>query len=246
MDYTSLNKEITKLAEYSKHLSSKHYVLEAIISHAYNFCFTEIAQYGARPFPYIPKLTKISYYEAKDEKEEELLVKCLVLLCKLYKNSEPFEDVLTNLYGPMLGTKLGQCMTPPDLSSVLFHLTDSNNELEKHLEKNNTFSIYDPTSGTGSLLLGSLREIYSKYGKETLEKIDLFACDLDMKMCIATAVNLELSSLSHRINYNQLTIYNENSLLGPNRENIFLEILPNRLLHKKAFSLEDTEIKEAA
>ena len=37
MDYTSLNKEITKLAEYSKHLSSKHYVLEAIIGHAYNF-----------------------------------------------------------------------------------------------------------------------------------------------------------------------------------------------------------------
>ena len=70
MDYTSLNKEITKLAEYSKHLSSKHYVLEAIIGHAYNFCFTEIAQYGARPFPYIPKLTKFLITKLKTKKKK--------------------------------------------------------------------------------------------------------------------------------------------------------------------------------
>ncbi|MFY2797909.1 N-6 DNA methylase [Achromobacter xylosoxidans] len=247
MNYTTLQKNIKELASKSKYLTDEKSVIEAVLGHAFNFALCLPVQNGARQFPYCTKNTKISYYNPKNDTEQELLVKCLTTFTELYKNSEPFEDVLTNIYAEHLNFKLGQHMTPPDLSKALFSIIDSTNSIESHLKTNNTYSFYDPTAGTGSLAMGALQGIYEKYGEEGLSRIDVFLCDLDLKMCIASVVNLELSSLSHQLNYNQLTVFNQSSLVDLEEKNKFVELIPNYLKHRKVRELHDyekTDIKE--
>ncbi|MFY3621223.1 N-6 DNA methylase [Achromobacter xylosoxidans] len=244
MDYTTLQKNIKELVSKSKMITTERKAIGVMLCHAYNFALTTTVQYGSRQFPHCSKITEPFVYEPKSDAEIELLVKCLTSFVSLYKNSEPFEDVLTNIYAEHLDFKLGQHMTPPDLSRLLFQIIDSSDGIESHLKTNNTFSIYDPTSGTGSLAMGALQGIYKKYGKEVLSRIDVFLCDIDFKMCIASLVNLELSSLSHQLDYNQLTVFNQNSLLDFEEKNKFVEIIPNFLKHRKVRKLYDFEVKE--
>ncbi|KCZ76940.1 hypothetical protein H311_02059 [Anncaliia algerae PRA109] len=241
MDYTTLQKNIKELANKSKFLTTERKVIGTMLCYAYNILLTDITQHGYRQFPYCTRSTKLELYKAKNDTENLLLLKCLKSFFELYKNSDPFEDVLTNIYAEHLNFKLGQHMTPPDLSKILFSITDSTNGIESHLKTNNTFSFYDPTSGTGSLAMGALQGIYKKYGEDVLARIDVFLCDLDIKMCIASVVNLELSSLSHKLNYNQLTVFNQSSLVDFEEKNKFVEIVPNYLTHRKVRKLYDYE-----
>lgn len=246
MDYSKFTKSVKALHNYSKHISTETQAIEIVLAHTYCFALNKTIQTGMRPFVASPAITKVGdLYTPKDDTEHSMIWESLKELTKLYKESRPFEDVLTNVYGGYLGFKHGQHMTPPDLASALFYIMDSDNHIGKRLSENNTFSFHDPACGTGSLALAQLRGTLEKYGEEALERTDIFLCDIDKKMCLASTVALEMSSLQHGINYNQLTIYNQNSLLELKPENKFLEIIPNALKHKKVRKLYDYEKKEA-
>ncbi|HHU95427.1 MAG TPA: N-6 DNA methylase [Alcaligenaceae bacterium] len=233
--YNEVNKKIDLLVSKSKFYSNKKQALDSIVGLLYNYCFTEETQTTFRNFPFIEVLKKPSNNFSYDEENSELLSDIIKNIIMIYKQSEPFTDVLTVLYGTTLKKDMGQHMTPSNLAFSLNKFIDNT---EKDLKENNTISFYDPACGTGALALGKLRYVLKNYGKEAVERHDIFLCDIDEKMCIASAVNLELNCLMHNINYNQLMIYNTNSIhLYPEKkesnELIFLLLIPNFLKHRK-------------
>lgn len=238
-NYNQISKKIDLLVSKSKFYSNKKQALDSIVEQLYNLTFSSLLQKNCRQFSFVEVLKKPSRNFSYDVENEELLTSIINDVLNLYVESEPFTDILTILYADCLKYELGQHMTPEDLSDLLSELIDNT---EQQLDENNTISFYDPACGTGALALGKLRYIYKKYGKETVERHDIFLCDIDEKMCIAAAVNLELNCLTHNINYNQITIYNSNSLLldfnNIKEDDIFLVLIPNFLKHRKVRKLE--------
>lgn len=243
----NINKNIDILVNHSKHITSKKQAIEIAIDCLYQLALTRDLQFSFRKFPFCEKITKLSKQEKFPEKEEELIYSIVAEIYEIYENSEPFSDILTDLYGNVLNYSLGQHMTPPDIAEALPAFFDTENQIGEKLNSQNTISVFDPACGTGGLLLGKCRFILKKYGKEALSRIDIFSNDIDQKMCISTVVNLELNSLIHKIPYNQLTVYNENALITDYDENTepFYLIIPDLMRHRKPRMLYDFE-KQAA
>jgi len=243
----NINKNIDILVNHSKHITSKKQAIEVIVYYLYHLALTKDLQVSSRKFPFCEKITKIPEPKNVTPKEKEIVSLIVKDIVKLYVDSEPFTDILTELYGKVLNYSLGQHMTPPDLAELLPALMDTDNQIEERLKTQNTTSVFDPACGTGGLILGKCRYILKKYGKDTFSHIDFFANDIDQKMCIATVANLELNSLIHQIPYNQLTVYNENALITDydNDTEPFYLIIPNLMRHRKTRMLYEYE-KQAA
>jgi len=243
----NINKNIDILVNHSKHITSKKQAIEVIVYYLYHLALTKDLQVSSRKFPFCEKITNIPEPKNITPKEKEIISLIVEDIVKLYVDSEPFSDILTDLYGNVLNYSLGQHMTPPDIAEALPTFFDTENQIGEKLNSQNTISVFDPACGTGGLLLGKCRFILKKYGKEALSRIDIFANDIDQKMCISTVVNLELNSLIHKIPYNQLTVYNENALITDYDENTepFYLIIPDLMRHRKPRMLYDFE-KQAA
>lgn len=243
----NINKNIDILVNHSKHITSKKQAIEIAIACLYLLAIDRDLQFSFRKFPFCEKITKLSKQEKFPEKEEELIYAIVAEIYEIYENSEPFSDILTDLYGEVLNYSLGQHMTPPDIAEVLPALMDTENQIGEKLNSQNTICVFDPACGTGGLILGKCRYILKKYGKDAFSRIDFFANDIDQKMCIATVANLELNSLIHQIPYNQLTVYNENALITDfdNDTEPFYLIIPNLMRHRKKRMLYEYE-KQAA
>jgi len=243
----SINKNIDILVNNSKNITSKKQAIEIAITHLYHLALTRKVQFSFRTSPFCEKITKVDPPITTTQQEDKLLTEIVAGIFNIYLKSEPFTDVLTELYGNVLNYKLGQHMTPADIAEALPEFMDTDNQIGEQLNSQNTISVFDPACGTGGLILGKCRYILKKYGEDTLSRIDLFVNDIDQKMCIATVANLELNSLIHQIPYNQLTVYNENALItgfDKDTEPFYL-VIPNLMRHRKTRMLYEYE-KQAA
>ncbi len=119
-----------------------------------------------------------------------------------FENSEI--DVLGDAYEYMIsmfasdaGKKAGEFYTPQSVSKILTKIIAS--------EKANITSVYDPTCGSGSLLLRAVREL----GKDNITKIA--GEELN-----TTTFNLaRMNMLIHNVKYDNFAIYNTNTLEKP-------------------------------
>ncbi len=119
-----------------------------------------------------------------------------------FENSEI--DVLGDAYEYMIsmfasdaGKKAGEFYTPQSVSKILTKIIAS--------DKSNITSVYDPTCGSGSLLLRAVREL----GKDNITKIA--GEELN-----TTTFNLaRMNMLIHNVKYDNFHIYNTNTLEKP-------------------------------
>ncbi len=137
-----------------------------------------------------------------EEAKNELIVKVLTHLDQVDFDLENTEnDVLGDAYEYLIGKfasgagkKAGEFYTPQQVSKVLAKLVT--------LEKDQIKSVYDPTCGSGSLLLRVAKEaqVGAFYGQESNP----------------TTYNLcRMNMIMHDVHYKRFDIYNEDTLENP-------------------------------
>lgn len=153
-----------------------------------------------------------------EEAKNELIVKVLVHLQSINFDLENDEnDVLGDAYEYLIGQfasgagkKAGEFYTPQQVSKILAQLVTTNKERLK--------SVYDPTCGSGSLLLRVAKEVQEVggfYGQESNP----------------TTYNLcRMNMIMHDVHYKKFDIYNEDTLVNPSpkhRDQRFEAIVAN-------------------
>ncbi|SDR97152.1 type I restriction enzyme M protein [Polaribacter sp. KT25b] len=153
-----------------------------------------------------------------EEAKNELIVKVLVHLQGIDFDLENDEnDVLGDAYEYLIGQfasgagkKAGEFYTPQQVSKILAKLVTTNKERLK--------SVYDPTCGSGSLLLRvakEVKEVGAFFGQESNP----------------TTYNLcRMNMIMHDVHYKKFDIYNEDTLVNPSpkhRDQRFEAIVAN-------------------
>ena len=143
-----------------------------------------------------------------EEAKNELIVKVLSHLNSIDFDLENTEsDLLGDAYEYLIGQfasgagkKAGEFYTPQEVSKVLAQLVTTG---KKQLK-----SVYDPTCGSGSLLLRvakEVKEVGSYYGQESNP----------------TTYNLcRMNMIMHDVHYKRFDIYNEDTLENPSPKHI--------------------------
>ena len=143
-----------------------------------------------------------------EEAKNELIVKVLIHLQGIDFDLENDEnDLLGDAYEYLIGQfasgagkKAGEFYTPQQVSKILAQLVTTNKERLK--------SVYDPTCGSGSLLLRvakEVKEVGSFYGQESNP----------------TTYNLcRMNMIMHDVHYKKFDIYNEDTLVNPSPKHI--------------------------
>ncbi len=153
-----------------------------------------------------------------EEAKNELIVKVLTHLSEIdfdLENSE--SDLLGDAYEYLIGQfasgagkKAGEFYTPQQVSKVLAQLVTTGKEKLKN--------VYDPTCGSGSLLLRvakEVKEVGAFYGQESNPTI--------YNLC-------RMNMIMHDVHYKRFDIYNEDTLVNPSpqhREMRFEAIVAN-------------------
>ncbi|WP_299768207.1 type I restriction-modification system subunit M [uncultured Dokdonia sp.] len=153
-----------------------------------------------------------------EDAKNELIVKVLSHLEMIDFDLENTEsDILGDAYEYLIGQfasgagkKAGEFYTPQQVSKILAQLVTTNKTTLK--------SVYDPTCGSGSLLLRvakEVKEVGSFYGQESNP----------------TTYNLcRMNMIMHNVHYKQFDIYNEDTLVNPSpnhRDKRFEAIVAN-------------------
>ncbi|HIP11181.1 MAG TPA: type I restriction-modification system subunit M [Arcobacter sp.] len=137
------------------------------------------------------------------QQRNDLIAKILVHLDKIEFNIEDNEnDILGDAYEYLIGQfasgagkKAGEFYTPQEVSIVLAKIVT--------MGKNKLKSVYDPTCGSGSLLL--------RVAKEVTEVGDFYGQELNR-----TTYNLaRMNMIMHDVNYSQFDIKQEDTLEEP-------------------------------
>ncbi|MEP0213958.1 MAG: type I restriction-modification system subunit M [Cellulophaga sp.] len=153
-----------------------------------------------------------------EDAKNELIVKVLTHLDGIdfdLKNSD--SDILGDAYEYLIGQfasgagkKAGEFYTPQQVSKILAQLVTTN--------KTKLKSVYDPTCGSGSLLLRvakEVKEVGEFYGQESNP----------------TTYNLcRMNMIMHDVHYKRFDIYNEDTLVNPSpkhKEERFEAIVAN-------------------
>ena len=143
-----------------------------------------------------------------EEAKNELIVKVLMHLEGIDFDLENNEnDVLGDAYEYLIGQfasgagkKAGEFYTPQQVSKILAKIVTSDKERLK--------SVYDPTCGSGSLLLRvskEVKEVGSFFGQESNP----------------TTYNLcRMNMIMHDVHYKKFDIYNEDTLVNPSPKHI--------------------------
>jgi len=137
------------------------------------------------------------------QQRNDLIAKILVHLDKIEFNIEDNEsDILGDAYEYLIGQfasgagkKAGEFYTPQEVSTVLSKIVT--------MGKTKLKSVYDPTCGSGSLLL--------RVAKEVTEVSDFYGQELNR-----TTYNLaRMNMIMHDVNYSQFDIKQEDTLEAP-------------------------------
>jgi type I restriction enzyme M protein len=143
-----------------------------------------------------------------EEAKNELIVKVLTHLEGIDFDLENNEnDVLGDAYEYLIGQfasgagkKAGEFYTPQQVSKILAQIVTTDKERLK--------SVYDPTCGSGSLLLRvakEVKEVGGFYGQESNP----------------TTYNLcRMNMIMHDVHYKKFDIYNEDTLVNPSPKHI--------------------------
>ncbi|ARV14150.1 type I restriction-modification system subunit M [Polaribacter sp. SA4-12] len=143
-----------------------------------------------------------------EEAKNELIVKVLMHLEGIDFDLENNEnDLLGDAYEYLIGQfasgagkKAGEFYTPQQVSKILAKIVTSDKERLK--------SVYDPTCGSGSLLLRvskEVKEVGSFFGQESNP----------------TTYNLcRMNMIMHDVHYKKFDIYNEDTLVNPSPKHI--------------------------
>jgi type I restriction enzyme M protein len=143
-----------------------------------------------------------------EEAKNELIVKVLMHLEGIDFDLENNEnDLLGDAYEYLIGQfasgagkKAGEFYTPQQVSKILAQIVTTDKERLK--------SVYDPTCGSGSLLLRvakEVKEVGSFYGQESNP----------------TTYNLcRMNMIMHDVHYKKFDIYNEDTLVNPSPKHI--------------------------
>jgi type I restriction enzyme M protein len=141
------------------------------------------------------------------QQRNDLISKILVHLNKIEFNIEDNEsDILGDAYEYLIGQfasgagkKAGEFYTPQEVSTVLAKIVT--------MGKSKVKSVYDPTCGSGSLLL--------RVAKEVTEVSDFYGQELNR-----TTYNLaRMNMIMHDVNYSQFNIKQEDTLEAPQHLN---------------------------
>ncbi|RLJ68626.1 type I restriction enzyme M protein [Lacinutrix venerupis] len=143
-----------------------------------------------------------------EDAKNELIVKVLTHLETIdfdLENSD--SDILGDAYEYLIGQfasgagkKAGEFYTPQQVSKILAQLVTTN--------KTKLKSVYDPTCGSGSLLL--------RVAKEVKEVGEFFGQESN-----PTTYNLcRMNMIMHNVHYKQFDIYNEDTLVNPSPNHI--------------------------
>lgn len=143
-----------------------------------------------------------------EEAKNELIVKVLTHLEGIdFEIENADSDILGDAYEYLIGQfasgagkKAGEFYTPQQVSKILAKLVTTN--------KTKLKSVYDPTCGSGSLLLRvakEVKEVGAFYGQESNP----------------TTYNLcRMNMIMHNVHYKQFDIYNEDTLVNPSPNHI--------------------------
>lgn len=143
-----------------------------------------------------------------EDAKNELIVKVLTHLEGIDFDLENTDsDILGDAYEYLIGQfasgagkKAGEFYTPQQVSKILAQLVTSN--------KTNLKSVYDPTCGSGSLLL--------RVAKEVSEVGEFFGQESN-----PTTYNLcRMNMIMHDVHYKRFDIYNEDTLVNPSPKHI--------------------------
>jgi len=158
-------------------------------------------------------LTSSKLGKSENDKNE-LIVKVLSHLDEIDFDLENTEsDVLGDAYEYLIGQfasgagkKAGEFYTPQQVSKVLAQLVT--------LGKDKLKSVYDPTCGSGSLLLRVAKEVDSK-------GLQFFGQEMN-----PTTYNLcRMNMIMHDVHYKRFDIKNENTLEKPQHEDLRFEAI---------------------
>ena len=148
-----------------------------------------------------------------EEAKNELIVKVLTHLDKIdFRLEDSESDVLGDAYEYLIGQfasgagkKAGEFYTPQQVSMILAKIVTTGKEKLK--------SIYDPTCGSGSLLLRvarEVREVGKFYGQESNP----------------TTYNLcRMNMIMHNVHYRKFDIKNDDTLEHPQHEGLRFEAI---------------------
>lgn len=143
-----------------------------------------------------------------EDAKNELIVKVLTHLEGIDFDLENTDsDILGDAYEYLIGQfasgagkKAGEFYTPQQVSKILAKLVTTN--------KTQLKSVYDPTCGSGSLLLRvakEVKEVGAFYGQESNP----------------TTYNLcRMNMIMHNVHYKQFDIYNEDTLVNPSPNHV--------------------------
>lgn len=182
-------------------------------------------KHGYRPEQYFSwavddHLADLTQQKKTDPPPKEVMPE-LFELGQLYSkevvNNEPFTDVLGKTYMDLVsqgGQKmLGQYFTPEPVARMM-SMINYPGDIQKSPE-NELYRVYEPSCGSGIMILQFCRTAMEHEGAEVLEKISLTAIDLDglcAKMC---AVQLLANAMLHRLSYGEILVLQGNSLGDP-------------------------------
>ncbi|WP_372821397.1 N-6 DNA methylase [Pseudomonas parafulva] len=224
-----------KILDISKHMNlgereshDKSYKL--FIEHTYETLVTSWHLVHGRNFDnqiYLRENTAYpnSNFEASqvDSKTYKRIVDAVTYYLNMVKNADPFTDFLSVLHEEILltgrrGEKVGQFMTPPDVSMVLTKLLWAKKDIRSI---NEIKTIHEPCCGTGSMILAPLARI-AKVDSSKIGLMNIIINDLDALMCKVSTVQILSSVLMHGYKFNALLVHNCNLITEWGNENTLM------------------------
>ena len=215
---TTFSAKLTSLVGGSKVIRSPKMALEAMFQVVFNNIPNQRVFLGRYPRGYIraaghlchlTDLSKLSHDDLQALKELAEHYMGMVV------TSEPYDDILSDLYDPYLGDRLGQFFTPKDIARLVGALSAPPELLTPH-------SVSDSCSGGGALSMSFLHQVYADQGRQGVSMLDIHAQDLDGTMCLLTAMQITLSAIVHDVPFRSLIVVQGNALTLQDNETVFV------------------------
>lgn len=125
----------------------------------------------------------------------------------------PFTDVLGDTYMDLVSTGgqkiLGQYFTPEPIARLMVGLTAPDISEINNAE---LFRLYEPSCGSGVMVLQFMRYLVENHGPDVLEKISVTGIDLDSVCAKMFAVQMLANGMIHGFSYGELLVCQGNSL----------------------------------
>ena len=193
----TISQKIEKLCR-SKYSSGPKAVFDDVIQLAFNLLTVPAIVQGAFPRTKTAAdsalLNEVRRYE-KDAEAWALLQDIVLDFIKLIAESDPFTDVIGELYDEYLGKVLGQFLTPSDVATGVAAI-----HLSIMPKPDRRMRIGDPCGcGAGSMVLALLRQIHQVHGPDALKLMEVIATDLDPHMVRLCTVQVVMSAITHRL-----------------------------------------------